>query len=134
VQTWHCPRDAGDANYLAQNCFTGYGSSYVTQHDVDSWRTEHVTADSDPGSAAGAVPIKVTTVALSAANKIIQGDWEWENNGYNVNNPLSWWHNDKGQRRQNILFADGHVAYFQLPDQVVNWISSPPPDMGYLWW
>jgi len=48
VQTWRCPSDRGDANYGAKNCFVEYGNSFVTQHDVDSWRTAHVTADSDP--------------------------------------------------------------------------------------
>jgi prepilin-type N-terminal cleavage/methylation domain-containing protein/prepilin-type processing-associated H-X9-DG protein len=134
VLTWQCPSDAGDANYGAKNCFTGYGNSYVTQHDVDSWRTEHVTADSDPFFANGAVPIKAQAVAVSAANKIIQGDWEWENNGYNVNDPESWWHNYNGQRRQNMLFADGHVEFYHFPDQIVNWVQSPPPDIQYLWW
>jgi prepilin-type N-terminal cleavage/methylation domain-containing protein/prepilin-type processing-associated H-X9-DG protein len=131
---WCCPADAGDANYMARNCFTGYGNSYVTQHDVDSWRTEHVTADSDPSVALGAVPIKLRAVSVSPVNKIIQGDWEWENNQYNVNNPESWWHNYKGQRRQNMLFADGHVAFFHFPDQIVDWTFSPPPDTHYLWW
>ena len=134
AQTWCCPADAGDANYMVQNCFTGYGNSYVTQHDVDSWRTAHVTADSDPAVAAGAVPIKLREIAASPANKIIQGDWEWENNQYNVNNPESWWHNYKGQRRQNMLFADGHVVFYHFPDQIVNWIYSPTPDIHFLWW
>ena len=134
VLTWRCPADAGDANYQADNCFIGYGNSYVTQHNGDSWRTAHVTADADPSIAAGAVPLKTSTLALSAANKIIQGDWEWENNGYNVSDPKSWWHNSKGQRRQNILFADGHVVFYQFPDQLVNWSSSPSPDVHYLWW
>jgi len=134
VLTWRCPADAGDANYQANNCFTGYGNSYVTQHDVDSWRTKHVTVDTDPAFAAGAVPITSLAVAVSPVNKIIQGDWEWENNQYNVNNPESWWHNDKGQRRQNMLFADGHVVFYHFPDQITNWIYNPAPDVHYLWW
>jgi prepilin-type N-terminal cleavage/methylation domain-containing protein/prepilin-type processing-associated H-X9-DG protein len=134
VLAWQCPSDAGDANYQAQNCFTGYGNSYVTQHDVDSWRTQHVTVDSDPAFAAGAVPITARAIAVSPVNKIIQGDWEWENNQYNVNNPESWWHNYKGQRRQNMLFADGHVVFYQFPDQITNWVYSPLPDVHYLWW
>ena len=125
VLTWRCPADAGDANYQAKNCFTGYGNSYVTQH---------VTADSDPAVAAGAVPITAQTVAVSPVNKIIQGDWEWENNQYDVNNPESWWHNDKGQRKQNILFADGHVVFYLFPNQIINWSSSPLPNAHYLWW
>jgi prepilin-type processing-associated H-X9-DG protein len=134
VNTWQCPADAGDANYQAKNCFTGYGNSYVTQHDADSWRTAHVTADTDPSFAGTAKPIKASTVAAGPSNKIIQGDWEWENSQYNLNDPASWWHNYKGQRRQNMLFADGHVVFFHFPDQIVNWIYSPAPDIHYLWW
>ena len=134
VLTWCCPSDAGDANYQAKNCFMGYGNSYVTQLDVESWRTQHVAADSDPAMSGGAVPITARAIAVSPVNKIIQGDWEWENNEYNVSNPESWWHNFKGQRRQNMLFADGHVVFFQFPDQITNWISTPLPDVHYLWW
>ena len=61
----------------AKNCFVEYGNSYVTQHNVDSWRTAHVTADSDLAYAGGAVPMKTSQAARSAANKILQGDWEW---------------------------------------------------------
>ena len=135
--TWCCPADAGDANYSCQNCFTGYGNSYVTQLDTDSWRTQHVVVDTDRGQWPGGIPItpiKAQDVAVSPSNKIIQGDWEWENNDYNINNPESWWHNYKGQRRQNMLFADGHVVFYQFPAQMVNWISSPAPDPTFLWW
>jgi prepilin-type N-terminal cleavage/methylation domain-containing protein/prepilin-type processing-associated H-X9-DG protein len=130
VQTWQCPADAGDANYQAKSCYTGYGNSYVTQHGVDSWRTAHVTAESTGAS----VPIKASVVAASPSNKIIQGDWEWENNSYNVNDPSAWWHNYKGQRRQNMLFADGHVVFFRFPDEIVNWIYTTLPDKNHLWW
>jgi len=131
---WQCPADAGDANYAANNCFSNYGNSYVTQLDVDSWRTAHVAADTDPSMSSGAVPIKAATVAASPSNKILQGDWEWENNAYNVNNPEAWWHNYRGQRRQNMLFADGHVEFFQFPNEIVDWTYSPAPDATYLWW
>jgi prepilin-type N-terminal cleavage/methylation domain-containing protein/prepilin-type processing-associated H-X9-DG protein len=136
VQTWQCPSDAGDANYTNQNCFTGYGNSYVTQHAVDSWRTTHLTADTDPTYVPGSAPIKARTIAASPVNKIIQGDWEWENNAYNVNNPSSWWHNYKGQRRQNMLFADGHVVFYQFPNQITNWVNALlwPPNIHFTWW
>jgi prepilin-type N-terminal cleavage/methylation domain-containing protein len=134
VLTWCCPADSGDANYQCKNCFTGYGNSYVTQLDVDSWRTKHVAADTDLYMSGGAVPIKAREVEISPANKIIQGDWEWENQGYAVNNPESWWHNYKGQRRENMLFADGHVVFYQFPNQIVNWTYTPLPDIHYLWW
>jgi prepilin-type N-terminal cleavage/methylation domain-containing protein/prepilin-type processing-associated H-X9-DG protein len=136
VLTWQCPADAGDANYACSNCFAGYGNSYVPQHATDSWRTEHVTADTDPTYIAGSVPIKASAVSVSPANKIIQGDWEWENNGYSISNPESWWHNYKGQRRQNMLYGDGHVEFYHFPDQITNWLSSSafPPNIHFLWW
>ena len=134
VQTWRCPSDRGDANYGAKNCFIEYGNSFVTQHDVDSWRTAHVTADSDPAYAAGSTPIKAGLVARSPVNKIIQGDWEWENNSYNANDPASWWHNSRGQRRQDMLFADGHVVFYKFPEDVKYWIYTPLPDPTFLWW
>ena len=134
VETWRCPSDRGDANYGALNCFVEYGNSYVTQHDVDSWRTAHVTADSDPTYAGTSKPIKSTEVARNPVNKIIQGDWEWENNGYDFGNPSSWWHNYRGQRRQNMLFADGHVVFYRFPEDIKNWIYIPLPDPTFLWW
>ncbi len=135
AETWRCPSDHGDANYGAKNCFLEYGNSYVTQHNVDSWRTTHVTADKDPTyNSAGAKPIKSSQVARSPVNKIIQGDWEWENNDYPLDDPSAWWHNNKGQRRQNMLFGDGHVVFFRFPEEIKNWVHSPPPDPTFLWW
>jgi prepilin-type N-terminal cleavage/methylation domain-containing protein/prepilin-type processing-associated H-X9-DG protein len=133
-ETWRCPADRGDANYGTKNCFVEYGNSYVTQHNVDSWRTAHVTADIQPSWSGGAVPIRQAVVARSPVNKILQGDWQWENNGYDMNDPSAWWHNYKGQRRYNMLFADGHITFFQFPNAIAGWIYSPPPDPAYLWW
>ena len=137
VESRRCPSDHGDANYGVKNCFIEYGNSYVTQHEVDSWRTAHVTADSDfatfnPGGKVK--PIKSSMVARNPVAKIIQGDWEWENNGYDLNDPKSWWHNFRDQRRQNMLFGDGHVQFYRFPDEIVGWIYSPPPDPGFIWW
>ena len=136
VETWRCPSDRGDANYGAKNCFLEYGNSYATQHHYDSWRTAHLTADSAPGYAGvSSVPIKGSQIARSPVNKIVQGDWEWENNGYDPNDPKAWWHNFKGQRRQNMLFGDGHVVFYRLPNEVVNWGGGkgPPPDPSFLY-
>lgn len=133
-KTWSCPADKGDANYGAKNCFLEYGNSYCPEHAVDAWRTRHVTGDTDsPGTPAG-TPMKSSNVSLSPANKIIQGDWEWENNGYDVNNPSSWWHNFRGQRRDIMLFGDGHVVFFQFPNDIKNWQFYPPYNPGFQWW
>jgi prepilin-type N-terminal cleavage/methylation domain-containing protein/prepilin-type processing-associated H-X9-DG protein len=133
-EAWHCPSDKGDANYGAKNCFLEYGNSYVTQHGWDSWRTRHVTGESlNPGTDSG-TPIKSAEVARSAVNKIIQGDWEWENSGYDVGKPSTWWHQNRGQRRQNMLFADGHVLFYTFPDQIKDWVYTPLPDPKFTWW
>jgi prepilin-type N-terminal cleavage/methylation domain-containing protein len=133
LNSWRCPSDHGDANYGAKNCFIEYGNSYVTEHGVDAWRTAHVTADTDPAQFPGVKPITGSQVARSPVNKIIQGDWEWENNGYNPGDPSSWWHSYRGQRRQNVLIADGHVIFYRFPEDIKNWIYKPPPDPNFLW-
>jgi prepilin-type N-terminal cleavage/methylation domain-containing protein/prepilin-type processing-associated H-X9-DG protein len=134
VGAWQCPSDKGDVNYGAQNCFQQYGNSYCTQLDVDAWRVLHVVADSDPSFASGAVPTMENVVGRSPVNKIIQGDWEWENQSYSLGNPASWWHNYGGQRRFNMLFGDGHVIFFQFPSDTPTFQFSPAPDPGYIYW
>ncbi len=133
-ETWRCPSDKGDANYNCNHCYLEYGNSYVTQHIVDSWRTTHVTADMDPARNGSSRPLRASALARSPVNKIIQGDWEWENNDYDINDPKTWWHNYRGQRRQNMLFGDGHVVFYRFPNDIRNWIYSPPPDPAFLWW
>ena len=133
-EAWRCPSDRGDANYGAKNCFIEYGNSYCPEHKVDAWRTRHVTGEAYyPGTDAG-TPIRANEVARSPVNKIIQGDWEWENSGFDIGNPGTWWHQSRSQRRQNMLFADGHVAFYMFPPQIATWVSSPPPDPAWLWW
>lgn len=133
VTVWQCPSDAGDANYAVSNCYYGYGNSYCAAHVFDIWRYIHTTSDTDPAQSQGALPITMTAISKSPANKFIQGDWEWENPGYNVNNPEAWWHNYKGQRRENMLYGDGHMGFFQFPPGIVNWLSVQASTQ-YLWW
>jgi prepilin-type N-terminal cleavage/methylation domain-containing protein len=134
IETWHCPSDKGDGNYGAKNCFIEYGNSYCPQHKDDSWRTRHITGETQlPGTYPG-TPIKAAEVARSPVNKILQGDWEWENNNYDPADPKTWWHNFRGQRRQNMLFGDGHIVFYRFPDEIAKWIFSPPYDPNYLWW
>lgn len=131
---WRCPSDKGDANYGAKNCYLEYGNSFCPEHRIDAWRTRHTTGDSlYPGTDQG-TPMKDSQVARKPVNKIIQGDWEWENSGYDVGSPATWWHQNKGQRRQNMLFADGHLVFYQFPDAIKNWTYIPPPDPAWLWW
>ena len=135
INTWQCPADKGDADYSATNCFRDYGNSYVPEHDVDAWRVQHVTADTEPSYSNGAIPITTPQLLRGVANKVIQGDWEWENQSYNLNTAAStWWHNYQGQRRFNMLFADGHVEFFQFPADTSSHQFSPVPSPGFLYW
>ena len=104
------------------------------EHSFDVWRVAHVTSDTDPSMGSGLPPMKESQLALSPANKIIQGDWEWENQSYNLNNsPGSWWHNYQSQRRFNMLFGDGHVEFFTFPADTPQHQGSPP-DPTFLYW
>jgi prepilin-type N-terminal cleavage/methylation domain-containing protein len=107
-QSWHCPSDKGDPNYGAKDCFLEYGNSYCTQWASDPWGVKHVTAQP------GGTPIKGSEVAVRPVTKIIQGDWIWENAGFDPSkNPP--WHSYKNQRRYVMLFGDNHVAFFGFP-------------------
>jgi len=134
VETWRCPSDKGDSSYGAKNCFIEYGNSYAPQFQHDSYRTRHVCGDSRlPAGTYEATPIKGSEVARSAANKIIQAEWDWHAH-HDVNNPKTWWHNNRGQRRFNVLFGDGHVVFYAFPKEMPDWIWSPPYNPSFLWW
>lgn len=131
---WQCPADKGDVNYNANNCFLQYGNSYCPEHVFDVWAVAHITADTDPAwNNADAVPIKGRDMNPYAAKKIIQGDWEWENQSYDINSQQgAWWHNFKGERRFNMLFGDGHVAFFSFPSNIIKLqYELPNPSFNY---
>ena len=110
-ESWRCPSDKGDPNYGALNCYVEYGNSYCTQWAYDSWGVRHIAGAAGGGATA---PIKSTDVAVRPVNKIMQGDWIWENAGFNPNtNPP--WHSYQGQRRFVMLFGDGHVDFYRFP-------------------
>jgi hypothetical protein len=68
-----CPADKGDELY---NCFKEYGNSYLPQFQHDSFLVRHVVGDLKvPANTYEWRPIKSSEIALSAANKILQGDW-----------------------------------------------------------
>jgi prepilin-type N-terminal cleavage/methylation domain-containing protein len=114
IESWRCPSDKGDPNYGAKNCFVEYGNSYCTQWAVDSWGVKHVTGVA--GSTAER-PMKSSEASLRAVTKILQGEWIWENAGYDVSkNPP--WHSFKGQRRFVMLFADNHSEFFRFPANI----------------
>jgi prepilin-type N-terminal cleavage/methylation domain-containing protein/prepilin-type processing-associated H-X9-DG protein len=136
VNTWQCPADKGDVNYSANNCFVQYGNSYCPEHVFDVWRVQHITADTDPGfDNDGAVPIKSSEIAMRPVTKIIQGDWEWEDQSYNINgSPGAWWHNYKGERKFNMLYGDGHVVFYTFPTNTPLFQAGPAPSPTFIYW
>jgi prepilin-type N-terminal cleavage/methylation domain-containing protein len=125
--SWHCPTDKGDPNYGAQNCFVEYGNSYCTQWAYDSWGVNHISGAAG-GGATG--PIKSSEVARRPVTKIIQGDWIWENAGFDPSkNPP--WHSYKSQRRYVMLFGDNHVEFFRFP---LNIATAAPVSVTNAYW
>jgi prepilin-type N-terminal cleavage/methylation domain-containing protein len=132
-----CPADKGDADsedYLGRHvtsCYSNYGNSYLTEWGAngDAFRVKYITG------AEGMPPIKTSTIAQSAANKIIQGDWVWQANRGNTD-PRSIWHNYRGESLVIMAYGDGHAAAYRFPDVPFSdqafWFA--PPDPHYLWW
>jgi prepilin-type N-terminal cleavage/methylation domain-containing protein len=129
-----CPSDKGDSLYGAKNNFKDYGNSYNAQFQHDSFRVRHVLGDlmQQKGSYEYS-SMKGSEIALSAANKIILGDNPWHANRSDTN-PKDMWHNYKGQRRENMLFGDGHVEFYKFPKEIAGWVAEPKPDPNYRWW
>jgi prepilin-type N-terminal cleavage/methylation domain-containing protein len=135
-ELFHCPADHGDVLRSVNNCYESYGNSYLIQWGLDipvgspgyryTFRTRSVTY-------ATGRSMKLGEVGISAANKIIQGDWIWHANR-GTTDPRSVWHNYRGKSLAVMLYGDGHVAAFKFPSDIVNWESSPLPDPGFIWW
>jgi prepilin-type N-terminal cleavage/methylation domain-containing protein/prepilin-type processing-associated H-X9-DG protein len=125
-----CPSDAGDPYFpqgTVNNCFNSYGTSYLIEWSVNAFGVQMVTA------APGGTPIKEAQVALKPTTKMLMGDWIWHFNR-DTSLPDGVWHNDKGQRRLNMLFGDSHVEVWRLDLANPAPTVSQPVNMGYLWW
>jgi prepilin-type N-terminal cleavage/methylation domain-containing protein len=132
LATFHCPADTGDPlNPNAKTCWDGWGNSYLVEWDANFNQVAQVT-----GSLGGITPanngIKMSEVSVHPANKIIQGDWDWQ---YNRNDTAltAQWHNNAGDRKEAMLFGDSHVDFFQFPLNVTE-TDSTAPDPSYLFW
>jgi prepilin-type N-terminal cleavage/methylation domain-containing protein len=139
-----CPADQGDPDsddpgidYLGRHvtdCYSNYGNSYLTEWGAggDAFRVKYTTGVPD----STVVPIKTSTIAQSAANKIIQGDWIWQVNRDVTTDPRSIWHNYRGQNFTIMAFGDGHAAAFRFPNirfsDTAFWYA--PPDPHFTWW
>lgn len=142
-ESWHCPSDKGDSLWKndmkvakVKTCYDAWGNSYLTVWAVETLRVKHVTGDStQPRNTPQGTSMKSSEVAISASNKLIQGDWPWWADRQK-NDPWSQWHNYKGQYRFNVLFGDGHTEFFAFPNEAYQWgyQNSPKPDPAYKWW
>jgi len=141
VQTFHCPSDKGDSLWKStfprgtRSCYDAWGNSYLTVWAVETLRVKHVTGNSMAAKGTpDATPMKTSEIARGPSNKLIQGDWPWWADR-DKNDPWSQWHNYKGQYRFNVIYGDGHTAYFQFPKQAYQWnYTGPKPDPNFTWW
>jgi type II secretory pathway pseudopilin PulG len=137
-----CPGDKGDSYWKqmfppkVKSCYDAWGNSYIMVWRDMTIRMKPVTADTAyPLSDPKGRPMKTSDVARSPSNKIMQGDWPFWS-ARDKFDPMSMWHNAKGQYKYNILWGDGHMEFFKFPDQATNWTyeASPAPDPNYKWW
>ncbi len=116
VNVFHCPADAGDADYAnSASCWDTYGVSYYMAFWFDSVGVQHVGGAANwPWPQTGNDgPIKSSEIAKSPANKLILADFPWY--ARNVNSFASAWHNDQGRPIFPTLFGDGHESNFLFP-------------------
>ena len=134
VEVYHCPADAGDSlNTQVKTCWEGWGNSYLVEWANDAFRVKKITGDSKaPRGSDQAKSINDSELARKPTNKIIQGDWPWHANR-DTSARQTVWHNFKGKRYENMLFADGHAESYVFPKAMDNWISVAP-DPNFSWW
>src|SRR5205085_1723449 len=109
----------------------GYGFLMYADDNNDSFPVRRVDGDLNmPKGSYEWTPIKTSEIALSAVNKIVLGDNPWHANRTDTNKK-DIWHNYRGQRRENMLFGDGHVEFYKFPDEIEQWIFSPAPDRNF---
>jgi prepilin-type N-terminal cleavage/methylation domain-containing protein/prepilin-type processing-associated H-X9-DG protein len=133
MDVFACPADKGDDLYGARSAYGSYGNSYNTQFRHDSFGTKRCNGDAThPAGTYSGTAIKLSEIALSPVNKIIQGDLAWHGNR-SVNDTRSIWHNWKGQARFNMLFGDGHGEFYKFPDNMRD-LQAMPVSRTNRWW
>jgi prepilin-type N-terminal cleavage/methylation domain-containing protein/prepilin-type processing-associated H-X9-DG protein len=141
-EAFKCPADKGDSLWKAlfppriKTCYDAWGNSYITVWAVPSLKIQHVTGDSrEPITSPNGRPMKSSEVARSPSNKIFMGDWAFWN-GRDKKDPMSQWHNAKGQYKFNVLWGDGHVEFFRFPPETVDWgyEAGGIPNSTNRWW
>lgn len=140
-EIFRCPADRGDVagqrfvSINATNCYVQYGTSYLMEWAGDFMRVKHGFGNVDaPRSQYDGQSMKTSEIAISAANKILLGDWVWHiNRGWL--NQRSVWHNYKGKSLVVMLFGDGHTQGYRFPLKPETdpfWGGTPDPT--YQWW
>lgn len=134
VDIFHCPADKGDSlNTQVKTCWDGWGNSYLVEWKADAFRIARVTGDSKlPITDPFGKPARMSDFAKSPSNKVLMGDWPWHANR-SVDDKRTWWHNIKGKRYENMMFADGHVDYVHFPKEMDGWIGDTP-NPANKWW
>jgi prepilin-type N-terminal cleavage/methylation domain-containing protein len=136
VNTFHCPADTGDPlNPNAKSCWDGWGNSYLVEWGGDFNRVKMVTGSLGNLSPPFTKGIKNAQIAVHPANKIIQGDWNWQYNRTTTTVTADW-HNNKGDRKEAMLWGDSHVEFFQFPVNALenNSQIDETPDPDYIFW
>jgi prepilin-type N-terminal cleavage/methylation domain-containing protein len=137
-----CPADKGDSLWKdlfpsgIKSCYDAWGNSYLMGWSRENLGMQHVTGDSrEQITTPAGRPMKTSEVARSPSNKLMQGDWPYWSDR-DKNDPMSQWHNAKGQYRFNTLWGDGHTEFFRFPPETsaLSYASSPPPDPAAKWW
>jgi prepilin-type N-terminal cleavage/methylation domain-containing protein len=125
-----CPSDKGESIIAGEGAGETYstpsgvrifdtdGNSYYDEWSCTAWGVEivtgeRITPDNPQLVPGGLPPIKLAHIAMGAATKIIIGDHNWPGNRP-AELPQNQWHNFNGERKNNVLFGDAHVAFFQF--------------------
>jgi prepilin-type N-terminal cleavage/methylation domain-containing protein len=124
VEIFHCPADKGDPlNTHVKTAYGGWGNSYLMQWRDESFGIAKVGGDSrEPMTVPQGRPAKRTDFDKAPVTKFILADWPWHSNR-SMDDPRAWWHNVRGKRYENTLFADGHAEFTKFPPNMT-WAAS----------
>ncbi|GMV24420.1 MAG: hypothetical protein AMXMBFR58_04510 [Phycisphaerae bacterium] len=127
-----CPDDRGDyLNKGVVNCYEAYGTSYLPSWNYENFATAHTSAT----GAKGFRPMRDSDPRGPQTSKLVMSEWVWHGNRP-LTEPQNLWHNIRALRQYNILFGDGHAAFFTFPREIEKWFdpSAAPPDPARGWW
>jgi prepilin-type N-terminal cleavage/methylation domain-containing protein len=140
VNVFQCPSDMGDpynpkARGGPNTCWDGWGNSYLVEWGEDFDRVQYVTgaAGNYSFSTPPSLSVKLSDIAVRPATKIIQGDWDWQYNRITTGT-IGTWHNNSGDRKEVMLWGDGHVEFYQFPPDVLDEANSGSADPNYIFW